>query len=111
MPLDETPKPPIGKSDAFLEAWQRYGAILAAEQRVTALTVQNLALLARLYHDVAEFDAAIEEKGVLVDGTPNPMIRYRDGALGKIISTIKLMGFEGKRHKPHSPLNRRELTN
>lgn len=38
------------------------------------------------------------------------MIRYRDGALGKIISTVKLMGFEGKRQKPHSRMNRRELS-
>lgn len=72
MPLDETSKLSIVKSDAFLEAGRRYGSILAAEQRVTALNVVSLTLLGRPDHDVAEFDAAIEEKGVLVDGTPNP---------------------------------------
>lgn len=73
--------PPRGPSDAFEQAWLKYGQLLVNLHRLSDVSLTTLDMLARLHDELARFDEQIDSDGLIVTNSQgrsaNPLLQYR----------------------------------
>jgi len=99
--MDSTlPDPPRGQSDAFEQAWLKYGQLLVDLHRLSDVSLASLDMLARLHDELARFDEQIDSDGLMVTNSQgrsaNPLLQYRARCNAQILQLIKSMGLEAK---------------